>query len=176
MLACPSIWPHNAHNLQYTNIHHSGLFSRLLLHYFYFQFNLSLKQQLLFSSPDYVLPFEKAPFGVSTPFSVRIPSGPSCSRHMLGYALLPGSLTERSRVAIFIRLIPCMQPMGVDLAVNSSALLVHNTLPLKPKQGFLSLDIPPDLDFWCGACWIKFIHVTAAFLRGVEVETPPAFY
>ena len=58
--------------------------------------NLSLKQQLLFSSPDYVLTFQKAPFGGSTPFAVQITSGLSCSCHMLGYALLPGSMTEIS--------------------------------------------------------------------------------
>ena len=69
-----------------------------------------------------------------------------------------------------------MQPMGVDLAVNLCALLVHNTVPLKPKQGFMSLDIPPDFDFRCGARWIKFILVMTALPRGVEVGTHPPFY
>ena len=69
-----------------------------------------------------------------------------------------------------------MQPMGVDLEVNLSALLVHNTLPLKPKQGLLSLDIPPELAFRYGARLIKFIRIRTALPRGVEVGTHPPFY
>ena len=34
------------------------------------------------------------------------------------------------------------------MAMNLCALFVHDTLPLKPKQGLLSLDIPPDFSFF----------------------------
>ena len=69
-----------------------------------------------------------------------------------------------------------MQPMGVYMAMNLCALFVHDTLPLKPKQGLLSLDIPPDFSFLCGSRRIKFLHFTTALPRGVEVGTKPPFY
>ena len=69
-----------------------------------------------------------------------------------------------------------MQPMVVDMAMILCALLIHNTLQLNPKQGFLSLDTPPDFDFRCGAHQIKFIHVTLALPRGVDVGTLLPFY
>ena len=35
------------------------------------------------------------------PFAARTPLGPSCSLHMLGSAVLPGILTERSPPTLF---------------------------------------------------------------------------